>query len=202
MSSILHIIGKGKRLFIIVEAGSEHLRNTGTDLRGTANTHQRKSPAAAAAGADVLLMLLRAGCPNRTGNQNVHHAGAAAGTFAAAVDPQFYLQAVWTDACRQHSGGNIFMRMREKHHDFFICFKILVVKRFKIDNGGVLTLVQDRDPAGDAAVTAVDNGQVLFGLLSVQIMRNFISDVLRIDLGNDAPQFPDPKLHLYIQERA
>ena len=46
------------------------------------------------------------------------------------------------------------MRMREKHHDFFICFKILVVKRFKIDNGGVLTLVQDRDPAGDAAVTA------------------------------------------------
>ena len=56
------------------------------------------------------------------------------------------------------------------------------------------------DPAGDAAVTAVDDGQVLFGLLSVQIMRNFISDVFRIDLGNDAPQFPDPKLHLYIQE--
>ena len=94
------------------------------------------------------------------------------------------------------------MRMREKHHDFFICFKILVVKRFKIDNGGVLTLVQNSDPTGDAAITAVDDGQVLFGLLSVQIMRNLISDVFRIDLGNDAPQFPDPKLHLYIQERA
>ena len=147
-------------------------------------------------------MLFRAGCPNRTGNQNVYHAGAAAGTFAAAVDPQFYLQAVWTDASRQHSGGNIFMRMREKHHDFFICFKILVVKRLQVDHGSILALVQDRDPAGDAAVTAVDDGQVLFGLLSVQIMRNFISDVFRIDLGNDAPQFPDPKLHLYIQERA
>ena len=88
--------------------------------------------------------------------------------------------------------------MRLLHQPDSLFFSGSVVKRFKIDNGGVLTLVQDRDPAGDAAVTAVDNGQVLFGLLSVQIMRNFISDVLRIDLGNDAPQFPDPKLHLYI----
>ena len=147
-------------------------------------------------------MLFRAGCPNRTGNQNVYHAGAAAGTFAAAVDPQFYLQAVWTDACRQHSGGNIFMRMREKHHDFFICFKILVVKRLQVDHGSILALVQDRDPAGDAAVTAVDDRKILSGLLFVQIVRNFIGDMLRINFGNDTPQLSHPKLNLYIQERA
>ena len=92
------------------------------------------------------------------------------------------------------------MRMREKHRDFFICFKILVVKRLQIDHGSILALVQNRDPAGDAAVTAVDDRKILSGLLFVQIVRNFISDVFRIDLGNDAPQFPDPKLHLYIQE--
>ena len=124
MRSVLNIIRECQCLFIIIKLGCKHLRNACADFCCAAKTHQRKTATTTTAGANVLPMVLSARSLNRIWNQYINHFGTTINALICPILTNFYLQTVWTNPCRNHARNTFLMRMREHHHNFFVCTKI------------------------------------------------------------------------------
>ena len=129
-----------------------------------------------------MLVLFTTRCLNRARNQYINSFCATAWTKIITFISKFYLETVWTQLCWKHSVHTLIMRMRKQHSNFIISFKILIVKAFQIRHGCITTFIQNCYPTSNTTITTVYYWKILFCLLSIQIMGNFISNIFRINL--------------------
>ena len=147
-------------------------------------------------------MILGSGCFDWIRNHDGYHFRTTINTFLYTLFTQLYLQTIRTYPGRQHPLYVLFVAHWKHHDNLLIRLEIKVIERFKMRQCSILSFVQNGDPAGQTAVTAIHNGEVLLCLLAVQIMSNLICNIFTVNLGYQATQLSHPKLYLYIQKWA
>ncbi len=134
---ILHVVGKGQCLFVIVKFRGKDLGEFRTDFCGASKSHHGKSPSGTAKGTDELPVIFASCGADGIGKNNVCHLGAAVITEGRLIRSNLYVKTLGTDPAGDQSPGDSPVVMGKHHDNLVIGFKVEVVEGLQAGKRGI-----------------------------------------------------------------